>query len=66
MSDTIANQTTEAKDAQNIKNPHVGWMIAFLFLVSFVGLFALVPLRKVHLQIVSALNILAASLHTVC
>ncbi|KQJ83669.1 probable metal-nicotianamine transporter YSL12 [Brachypodium distachyon] len=47
MSDTIANQTTEAKDAQNIKNPHVGWMIAFLFLVSFVGLFALVPLRKI-------------------
>jgi cell division protein FtsW (lipid II flippase) len=47
MSETIAKQATEANDAQNIKNPHIGWMIGFLFLVSFIGLFALVPLRKV-------------------
>lgn len=48
MSETIAKQATEANDAQNIKNPHIGWMIGFLFLVSFIGLFALVPLRKVN------------------
>ncbi|KAE8805497.1 putative metal-nicotianamine transporter YSL12 [Hordeum vulgare] len=47
MSGTIASQATEANDAQNVKNPHIGWMIGFLFLVSFVGLFALVPLRKI-------------------
>jgi len=48
MSGTIAKQATEANDAQNIKDPHLGWMIGFMFLVSFVGLFALVPLRKVY------------------
>uniref|UniRef100_A0A0E0NI63 Uncharacterized protein n=1 Tax=Oryza rufipogon TaxID=4529 RepID=A0A0E0NI63_ORYRU len=32
MSETIAKQATEAKDAQNIKDPHLGWMIGFLFL----------------------------------
>ena len=47
MSGTIANKVTEANDAQNIKEPHLGWMIGFMFLVSFVGLFALVPLRKI-------------------
>ncbi|KAF7017428.1 unnamed protein product [Triticum aestivum] len=47
MSGTIASQATEANDAQNVKDPHIGWMIGFLFLVSFVGLFALVPLRKI-------------------
>lgn len=54
MSETIASQATEANDAQNVKDPQIGWMIGFLFLVSFVGLFALVPLRKVNLQPVSA------------
>lgn len=54
MSETIAKQATEANDAQNIKNPHIGWMIGFLFLVSFIGLFALVPLRKVNPRLVSA------------
>ncbi|KAL6899449.1 hypothetical protein ACP4OV_006107 [Aristida adscensionis] len=47
MSEKIAQQATEAKDANNIKDPHLGWMIGFLFLVSFIGLFALVPLRKI-------------------
>ncbi|KAL6651068.1 hypothetical protein ACP70R_009993 [Stipagrostis hirtigluma subsp. patula] len=47
MSENIAKQATEANDPLNIKNPHLGWMIGFMFLVSFVGLFALVPLRKV-------------------
>ncbi|KAL6651069.1 hypothetical protein ACP70R_009994 [Stipagrostis hirtigluma subsp. patula] len=47
MSQTIASQAAEENDADNVKNPRLGWMIGFLFLVSFVGLFALVPLRKV-------------------
>ncbi|PWZ40909.1 putative metal-nicotianamine transporter YSL14 [Zea mays] len=32
MSEKIAKQATEAKDANNIKDPHLGWMIGFLFL----------------------------------
>ncbi|KAF7069212.1 hypothetical protein CFC21_074873 [Triticum aestivum] len=47
MSDRIASQATEANNPQNIKNPHLGWIIGFLFLVSFIGLFGLVPLRKI-------------------
>ncbi|CAN6245208.1 unnamed protein product [Urochloa humidicola] len=47
MSEKIARQATEAKDANNIKDPNLGWMIGFLFLVSFIGLLALVPLRKI-------------------
>uniref|UniRef100_A0A0D9W7B6 Uncharacterized protein n=1 Tax=Leersia perrieri TaxID=77586 RepID=A0A0D9W7B6_9ORYZ len=47
MSETIAKQATEANDPMNVKNPHLGWIIGFMFLVSFVGIFALVPMRKV-------------------
>ncbi|KAJ8511250.1 hypothetical protein OPV22_001684 [Ensete ventricosum] len=47
MSSKIANQTTEANDSQNIKDPNLGWMIGFMFVVSFLGLFSLVPLRKI-------------------
>ncbi|XP_073102325.1 probable metal-nicotianamine transporter YSL12 [Elaeis guineensis] len=47
MSERIAQQATEANDAQNIKDPRLGWMIGFLFVVSFLGLFSLVPLRKI-------------------
>jgi hypothetical protein len=57
MSETIAKQATEANNPQNIKNPHIGWMIGFLFLASFIGLFALVPLRKVNLQLVYAASL---------
>lgn len=32
----------------DIKNPGLWWMMGFLFVVSFLGLFSLVPLRKVH------------------
>ncbi|XP_047974469.1 metal-nicotianamine transporter YSL1-like [Salvia hispanica] len=31
----------------SIKQPGIGWMTAFLFLVCFVGLFVLIPLRKI-------------------
>ncbi|XP_041004268.1 probable metal-nicotianamine transporter YSL7 [Juglans microcarpa x Juglans regia] len=47
MSEVVAKQSTEANDAQNIKNPTLGWMIGFLFVVSFLGLFSVVPLRKI-------------------
>lgn len=33
--------------AEDVLNPGLGWMIGFLFVVSFLGLFSLVPLRKV-------------------
>ena len=47
MSETIASQAAEENNADNVKEPRLAWMIGFLFLVSFVGLFALVPLSKV-------------------
>ncbi|KAL3649718.1 hypothetical protein CASFOL_006121 [Castilleja foliolosa] len=31
----------------SIKEPAIGWMIVFLFLVCFIGLFVLIPLRKI-------------------
>ncbi|KAG4989552.1 hypothetical protein AAZX31_11G211300 [Glycine max] len=46
MSSDIAKQSPEAT-AQDIKDPGLGWMIAFAFVVSFLGLFSLVPLRKI-------------------
>ncbi|CAN1307084.1 Probable metal-nicotianamine transporter YSL6 [Linum perenne] len=33
--------------AEDVINPGLGWMIGFMFVVSFLGLFVLVPLRKV-------------------
>lgn len=54
MSETIAAQAAEENNAENVKEPRLGWMIGFLFLVSFVGLFAVVPLRKVTLNSLSA------------
>ncbi|KAJ4974473.1 hypothetical protein NE237_007647 [Protea cynaroides] len=47
MSETVAKQATEFNDPQNVKNPQIGWMIGFLFVVSFIGLFSVVPLRKI-------------------
>ncbi|KAL2499116.1 putative metal-nicotianamine transporter YSL7 [Abeliophyllum distichum] len=47
MSEVVAKQSTEANDGQNIKNPSLTWMIGFLFVVSFLGLFSVVPLRKI-------------------
>ncbi|KAG6777248.1 hypothetical protein POTOM_017065 [Populus tomentosa] len=45
MSEAVAKQSTEHTDA--FKNPSLSWMIGFLFVVSFLGLFSVVPLRKV-------------------
>lgn len=32
---------------ENVKNPDLGWMMGFMFTVSFVGIFSIVLLRKV-------------------
>ncbi|XP_058090312.1 probable metal-nicotianamine transporter YSL7 [Magnolia sinica] len=47
MSETIASQAGDGNTPVNVKNPSLGWMIGFLFVVSFVGLFSVVPLRKI-------------------
>ncbi|KAK6127498.1 hypothetical protein DH2020_038742 [Rehmannia glutinosa] len=47
MSEVVAKQSTEAHNSLNIKNPSLSWMIGFLFVVSFLGLFSVVPLRKI-------------------
>ncbi|KAM7463296.1 hypothetical protein LguiA_031417 [Lonicera macranthoides] len=47
MSEVIAKQSAEKDASQDFKNPSLGWMIAFLFIVSFIGLFSVVPLRKI-------------------
>ncbi|KAG2569726.1 probable metal-nicotianamine transporter YSL10 [Panicum virgatum] len=47
MSERISEQSGETLDEHNIKNPGLGWMIGFLFIVSFLGLFSVVPLRKI-------------------
>ena len=38
---------TEGNNPGSTKEPGIGWMTAFLFVTSFVGLLALVPIRKV-------------------
>ncbi|RDX71188.1 putative metal-nicotianamine transporter YSL7 [Mucuna pruriens] len=44
MSEEIAKQSTDTSD---FKDPKLGWIIGFLFVVSFLGLFSVVPLRKI-------------------
>ncbi|XP_077247098.1 putative metal-nicotianamine transporter YSL7 [Tasmannia lanceolata] len=46
MSEKIASQSEENTPV-NVKNPSLKWMMGFLFAVSFVGLFSVVPLRKI-------------------
>lgn len=43
----LAGADTEGNTAGSYKEPGIGWMTGFLFIVSFVGLLALVPLRKI-------------------
>lgn len=47
MSKKVADQFGEADTGVNMKEPSLGWLICFLLVVSFVGLFSVVPLRKV-------------------
>ncbi|KAI9110817.1 hypothetical protein K1719_018255 [Acacia pycnantha] len=42
-----AGVDTEGNTLASTKEPGLGWMTGFLFVTSFVGLFALVPLRKI-------------------
>lgn len=46
MSDRIAIQSEDTN--LGYKNLSLTWIIGFLFVVSFLGLFSVVPLRKVH------------------
>ncbi|KAI3694074.1 hypothetical protein L1987_77033 [Smallanthus sonchifolius] len=50
MSDIIAAQSSDSNSPtrnMNIKNPSLSWIIGFLFIVSFIGLCSVVPLRKI-------------------
>ncbi|KAL4619152.1 hypothetical protein ACB092_06G059400 [Castanea dentata] len=48
MSHTVAKQRNPLIDDKlNIKNPSVGWLLAFYLTTSFVGLFFIMPFRKV-------------------
>lgn len=42
-----AGVDTDGNSPNSTKEPGIGWMTGFLFVSSFVGLLALVPLRKV-------------------
>ena len=43
----MAGEETEGNVPGSYKEPDIGWMTGFLFAVSFVGIVALIPLRKV-------------------
>ncbi|GLT35749.1 hypothetical protein SLA2020_101760 [Shorea laevis] len=43
----LSGVDTEGNSPRAIKEPGFGWMTSFLFIVCFVGLFVLIPLRKI-------------------
>ncbi|KAG7035515.1 Metal-nicotianamine transporter YSL1 [Cucurbita argyrosperma subsp. argyrosperma] len=43
----LSGVNTEGNSSYSVKEPGLGWMTGFLFVVCFVGLFVLIPLRKV-------------------
>ncbi|XXG76154.1 hypothetical protein AAC387_Pa08g0571 [Persea americana] len=43
----LAGVDTEGNTPGSYKEPGIGWMTSFLFVVSFVGLLSMVPLRKI-------------------
>nr|XP_043613930.1 probable metal-nicotianamine transporter YSL7 [Erigeron canadensis] len=47
MSKDVAAQLETGNDPNNVKKLAPGWMIGYLFAVSFVGLFSIVPLKRV-------------------
>ncbi|XP_068639258.1 probable metal-nicotianamine transporter YSL7 [Aristolochia californica] len=47
MSPKIAAQADDGNTPNNVKELSLGWLIGFLFVVSFVGLFSIVPLRRI-------------------
>ncbi|KAI3435410.1 Glycosyltransferase [Psidium guajava] len=46
MSDIVANQLPEPSNADDIKNPSLGWMTMFLLLSSSAGLLTTLPFQK--------------------
>ena len=44
----LSGVENEGNNPGAIKEPGFGWMTGFLFVVCFVGLFVLIPLRKVY------------------
>ncbi|XP_071691285.1 probable metal-nicotianamine transporter YSL12 [Rutidosis leptorrhynchoides] len=50
MSSKVASQLDVGNDPLNVKKLAPGWMIAYLFAVSFVGLFSIVPLRRMMIM----------------
>nr|DAD36031.1 TPA_asm: hypothetical protein HUJ06_006671 [Nelumbo nucifera] len=47
MMPKIASQAEDGNTVNNMKPLSLGWMYGFVFAVSFVGLFSIVPLRKI-------------------
>ena len=45
-----AGVDTEGNSPGSYKEPEIGWITGFLFVSCFVGLFALIPLRKVYVN----------------
>lgn len=43
----LSGEDTEGNSGRAIKEPGLGWMTGYLFVVCFVGLFVLIPLRKI-------------------
>ncbi|KAJ8764930.1 hypothetical protein K2173_010395 [Erythroxylum novogranatense] len=43
----LSGVQTEGNSPNAVKNPEFGWMTGYLFVVCFVGLFVLIPLRKI-------------------
>lgn len=54
-----AGVDTVGNSPNSIKNPGLGWMTGYLFLVCFVGLFVLIPLRKVYIHVVPSFVLFA-------
>ena len=52
MDSKTYQQTKSTSDSTfNIKDPMLSWIIPYIFVVGFLGLFAVVPLRKVEFSI---------------
>lgn len=51
----LAGEDTPGNVPGSYKEPGIGWMTGFMLSVSFVGLLALVPLRKVIYFFISAI-----------
>nr|DAD32663.1 TPA_asm: hypothetical protein HUJ06_011514 [Nelumbo nucifera] len=47
MMPKVAAQAQDGATTNNVKHLSLGWLYGFLFAVSFVGLFSIVPLRKI-------------------